>query len=87
MPPHQQQRPGSSRLCQLQLMNTVRFTAGANSRVPKWLVHAPVVTPTSPYDERHSVPPILRRGVPPFQKSAGPWDGLIPPARVSPLGV
>ncbi len=44
MPPHQQQRPGSSRLCQLQLMNSVRFTAGPNGTVLKPLVHARVVT-------------------------------------------
>ncbi len=43
MPPQRQHRPGSSRLCKLQVMNTVGFTAGANSRVPKSLVHARVV--------------------------------------------
>ncbi len=81
MPPHQQHRPGSSRLCQLQLMNSVRFTAGPNSTVPKSLVHARAVTPTNPYDSRHCVHQILRRGVPPFQKSAGIWIGHLPPAR------
>ena len=42
MPPQQQHRPGSSRLCRLQLINTVHFTAGANDTVAKSLVHAPV---------------------------------------------
>ncbi len=79
MPTQQQHRPGSSRLCQLQLMNSVRFTAGANGTVPKSLVHARAVTPTNPYDERHSVAQILRRAVPPFQKSAGIWIGHFPP--------
>ncbi len=44
MPAQQQHRPGSSRLCQLQLMNSVRFTAGPNSTVPKSLVYARAVT-------------------------------------------
>ena len=44
MPPHQQHRPGSSRLCQIQLMNSVRFTDGPNSTVPKLLVLARAVT-------------------------------------------
>ncbi len=82
MPPHQQHRPGSSRLCQLQFMNSVRFTAGANSTVPKSLVHARVVTPTNPYDERHSVHQVLRRAVPPFQKSAGTWNADSPPSQL-----
>ncbi len=38
MPAQQHHRPGSSRLCQLQLINTVHFTAGPNGTVAKSLV-------------------------------------------------
>ena len=44
MPPHQQYQLGSSRLGQIQLMISVRFTPSPNSTVPKSLVHARVVT-------------------------------------------
>ena len=44
MPPQQPGESVSSWLCQIQLMNTVRFTAGANSTVAKSLVHARAVT-------------------------------------------
>ena len=85
MPLHQQHRPGSSGLCQFQLMNSVRFTARPNGTVPKSLVHARAVTPTNPHDELHGAHQTLRRGVPPFQKSAGIWNGILPPARQAAL--
>ncbi len=86
MPPQQKHQLGSSRLGQPQVLNTVRFTAGPNSTVPKSLVHARVVTPTNPYDSRQNVHQILRRGVPPFQKSAGIWNADSPPVATSLLG-
>ncbi len=84
MPP-QQHRPGSSRLCQIQLMNTARFTAGANSAVPKSLVHA---RGNSPWLRRtvHGVAAIRRRAVPPFQKVAGIWIVEFPPRGNGALG-